>query len=358
MSYQTPLNLAKRYKIDVPAAEYGKALFCQAYSGASRCSWAETANRMRRHSGSDGNPSSWISFLVALAGRINRHDLTGLSARISYYFALALFPFLILLAAIIGLLPFTHLWDSSLRRIVEYFPQNIQGVLWDTVASLVKAHKKYLSLGLVGTLWAASGGLMSLMSALNTVYEVPETRSYLRRLGLAILMVLLLISMFVCTFGLLNAGSLLDHRLAPVTAPAILVLARVARWAISIVVTLVSIRFLDHVLPDVNRPWKWLTPGSAAAAAGWFLGPVGFDYYIRHVASYNKSYGVLGAFVILMVWFYVSSLVILVGAEINSQWGESVQDRGGAGFVASGTRPASGPLPSPERERESSRAPH
>ena len=297
-----------------------------------------------------------MSFLVVLGGRISRHDLTALSAGISYYFALALFPFLILLAAIIGLLPFTHLWDNSLPRIIEYFPQDIQGVLWDTVASLVQAHKTYLSVGLVGTLWAASGGLISLMSALNTVYEVPETRSYLRRLGVAILMVFVLIVLLVGTFGLLNVGSLFDQRLASVARRPLLLqaLAVIARWAISIAVTLVSIRFLDHVLPDLKRPWRWFMPGSTAAAAGWLLGPLGFNYYIGHIASYNKTYGVLGAFVILMVWFFVSSLIILVGAEINSHLRESVQEGDSVGFLP-GVKPRwevrTGPAPEGEGKR-------
>ena len=104
----------------------------------------------------ENSQSSCVSFLVVLSKRIDRHDLTGLSAQISYYFCLALFPFLILLAAVIGLLPFTHLWDDALPRIIQYFPQNIQGILWDTIGSLVQAHKQFLSAGLVGTVWAAS----------------------------------------------------------------------------------------------------------------------------------------------------------------------------------------------------------
>jgi membrane protein len=290
-----------------------------------------------------GSRSDWVKFFVVLGKRIDRHDLTGLSARISYYFSLSLFPFLILLGAIIGLLPFTHLWDDSLQRIVQYFPQDIQGVLWDTVGSLVQAHTKYLSIGLVGTLWAASGALMSLMSALNTVYEVQETRGYLKRLGITGLMVLVLIFLIVASFGLLNAGSVLDQRVVWGTAPPLLlkVLAHLARWAISVTATLVSIRLLDYVLPDLKRPWRWVKPGSIVAAVGWLLGPLGFNFYVRNIASYNRTYGVLGAFVILMVWFYVSSLIILVGAEINSELHAAAMSTQKPEFV---TAPGAAPL--------------
>src|SRR5215469_12411189 len=162
--------------------------------------------------------SSWVKFLILLCKRIDRHDLTRLSAQISYYFSLALFPFLILLAAVIGLLPFTHLWDDTLPRIVQYFPQDIQGVLWNTIGSLVQAHEQFMSAGLVGTLWAATGGLMSLMSALNVVYEVPETRSYVKRLAVAIFMLFVLIFLLVATVGLLNAGRLVDQRFVSATS--------------------------------------------------------------------------------------------------------------------------------------------
>jgi membrane protein len=270
---------------------------------------------------SDGGRPSWVKFLVVLGKRIDRHDLTRLSAQISYYFCLALFPFLILLAGVVGLLPFTHLWDDTLPRIVQYFPQDIQGVLWDTIGSLVQAHKQFLSAGLVGTLWAATGGLMSLMSALNAVYEVPETRSYLRRLGVAFFMLFVLIFLLVAAIGLLNAGRLVDQRFVSATRASRLlpVLIAAARWALTMAVALVGINLVDHVLPDFRRPWRWLTPGALVAAAGWLLGPLGFNGYILHFASYHKTYGVLGAFVILMVWFYISSLIVLIGAEINSQ---------------------------------------
>ena len=110
-----------------------------------------------------------------------------------------------------------------------------------------------------------------------------------------------------------------------------------ARWAITIAVALVAINLMEHILPDFRRPWRWVTPGTLVVATGWLLGPLGFNAYILYVASYHKAYGVLGAFVILMVWFYVSSLIILVGAEINSQMHESTKgkDELSVGFVRS-----------------------
>jgi membrane protein len=250
-----------------------------------------------------------------------KDNVAGLSAQISYYFALALFPFLIVLGALVGTLPSTYLWHGILRWITHYFPRDAQPFIFQTVASLTQGRSRYLSLGLVGTAWAASGGLMSLMSALNIVYGVKETRSYVKRVGTAFLMLFVLVLLVVATFGLLSAGYWLDQWLRSEVTPAVplAALARVARWATSIVVTLVSITWLDHTLPNRKRPWRWFTPGTVMIVAGWLLFSSGFNLYVRHIASYHRTYGVLGGFVILMVWVYIASLIALVGAEINSE---------------------------------------
>ena len=265
-------------------------------------------------------PRPWTEFLGRLRDRMAKDNVAGLSAQISYYFALALFPSLIVLGAVVGTLPSTHLWDGILRWITQYFPAETRAFVFQTVASLTEGRNRYLSLGLVGTAWAASGGLMSLMSALNTVYRVKETRSYLKRLGVAFLMLFVLGSLVLATFGLLTAGYWLDQWLRSQVTPTVplALVARVARWATSIVVAILSITWLDHTLPNRKRSWRWFTPGTVLIVTGWLLFSLGFNLYVRRIASYHRTYGVLGAFVILMVWVYTASLIALVGAEVNS----------------------------------------
>lgn len=280
-----------------------------------------------------------MDFLGRLGERMARDNVAGLSAQISYYFALALFPSLIVLGAVVGTLPSTYLWDGILKWITHYFPQDTQAFIFQTVASLTQGRNRYLSLGLVGTAWAASGGLMSLMSALNAVYGVKETRSYPRRLGTVFLMLFVLGLLVLATFGLLSAGYWLDQWLRAELTPAVPVaaLARVARWTTSIAVTLLSITWLDHTLPNRKRPWRWFTPGTVMIVTGWVLFSSGFDLYVRRIAAYHRTYGVLGGFVILMVWVYVASLIALVGAEVNSE-------------LRSWRRDGSGPVPEARAE--------
>jgi len=264
----------------------------------------------------------WRAFLGSLCSRIDLDNVTGLSAQVSYYFSLALFPFLIVLGAVVGILPFTHSWEAILAWITHYLPTDVQHVVFDTVAGLTKNRKKFLSLGLLGSIWAASGGITTLMSALNTVYGVAETRSYWKRLILSILLLFVLALLLVSTFGLLSVGHRFFDRTVPASAPedhTLLVAAHITRWSLSIVVSTLCISFLDYVLPNTKRPWHWMTHGTAMVVLTWILTTLAFNYYILHFASYQKTYGILAGFFVLMVWIYIMSLIGLVGAEIDSE---------------------------------------
>jgi len=264
----------------------------------------------------------WRAFLGSLCSRLDSDNVTGLSAEVSYYFSLALFPFLLVLGAVVGILPFTHSWQAILAWITHYLPADVQRTVFDTVAGLTQNRKKFLSLGLLGSVWAASGGLITLMSALNTVYGVTETRSYLKRLIWSILLLFVLALLLVSTFGLLSFGHWFIDRMVPASAPenhAFAVAARITRWSLSIVVSILCISFLDYVLPNTQRPWRWISHGTAIVVTTWILTSLAFNYYILHFASYQKTYGILAGFFVLMVWMYLMSLIGLVGAEIDSQ---------------------------------------
>lgn len=263
----------------------------------------------------------WLSFLHSLARRVVADNLLGRSAEISYYFALALFPFLIFLAALVGILPFTHLWDGILAWITHYLPAGVQSVVFDAVAGLTQNRGRFLSLGLLGAIWASSGGLVSLMSALNAVYEVAETRSYWKRLGLAILLLFVVAVLLIATFGLVSAGHALDSLVASAFGlnRALRLLAFIGRWAASLGLSVISIAILDYALPNLQRPWRWITPGTSVVVASWIVSTVTFNFYVVHIASYHTTYGVLGGFFALMVWIYISAFIALVGAEINSE---------------------------------------
>ncbi len=252
---------------------------------------------------------------------IDVDNLPGLAAQASYYFVLALFPFLIFLAALVGSLPFTGLWDGVLTWITHNLPPGSRHLILETVTSLMRGRHSFLSIGILGTAWAVCTGLMNLMSSLNTVYEVQETRSFWRRLGLAFVMLFVLTFLFVGSFGLLSAGDWLGIWLVNQASPSfpVIMLWFVGRWVLSLALLAVAVAILEHVLPNLRRPWRCFTPGTLFVVLAWTPVTLGFNLYIRHFASYNRTYGALGAFVILMLWMYITSCILLVGAEINSE---------------------------------------
>lgn len=256
--------------------------------------------------------------------RFSSDDVTGLAAEMSYYFVLSVFPFLLVLAALVGTLPFTGVWNSVLKWIILYFPRGSRHMVFQIVLGLTQGRTGFLSLGLLATVWAASNGLMSLIDALDRVYEVKETRGYAKRLALAVLMIFVLAILVLYTFGLLTAGGEIDRWLMThsfglsglFNKP---VLWHVVRWVTSIIVLGIGIATLDRTLPNLHRPWRWTVPGVAFILTGWLLSTVGFNLYAEYVASFNKTYGVLGVFVLIMIWIYLLSIVVLIGAEINSE---------------------------------------
>jgi membrane protein len=252
---------------------------------------------------------------------IDVDNLPGLAAQTSYYFVLALFPFLIFLAALVGSLPFTALWDEVLIWITHHLPPEPQRLILQAVTNLTRGRQSFLSVGLLGTAWAVCAGLMNLMCSLNTAYEVQETRSFPKRLGLAFVMFFLLTFLFIGSFGLLSAGDWLGTWLVNRVGPSLLVTALcfVGRWVLSLALLAVGVAILDYALPNLQRPWHCFTPGTLFVVLAWAPAALGFHLYVRHFASYNRTYGTLGGFVFLMVGLYIISLLVLVGAAINCE---------------------------------------
>lgn len=243
----------------------------------------------------------------------------------SYYFVLALFPFLIFVAALVGYLPFTGLWDETLIWVARYFPRESRQLVIQTVLSLTHGRTGFLSLGLLGMAWAACSGVLTLMRCLNAAYGLKETRSYCKRVGLAFVMLLALSFLVLASFGLFITGTWLGHRMSAWFNPAFEfpTLWWTVNWFITVALLCLGVAIADYVLPNKKRRWRWITPGSLFVALAWTLASLGFNVYIAYISSYGKIYGTLGVFVMVLVWIYIMSLITLVGAEVNYEFDKS-----------------------------------
>lgn len=251
--------------------------------------------------------------------RIQADDCFDLAAQISYFFSLSLLPFCLVLAVVVGWLPSTALWESFATWIVTYLPRQSQHLIFATILGLVRNSTGFLSFGLITAVWSASSGFVSLMESLSVVYRGCDSRSYWRKHAIAACVTLLAMVFALGTFGIMAFGhwgsgwfsGKIDMRGLSHSA------IEVARWIVTFIVMGFAVDLLYFVLPDGRRPWRWITPGSVFAVLTLVASTAGFNVYVAHFTAYPRIYGTLGGFIILMLWIYIISLILLVGAEAD-----------------------------------------
>ena len=248
-------------------------------------------------------------------------DVFGAAAQLSYYFLLALFPLLIFLTSLIGFMPGAQ--DSLMNSIARVAPPDALKLVRETLEDVV-SHRSggLISFALIASLWAASSGVSSFMDALNKAYELKEIRPFWKRrliaLGLTIAMALLVVG-----------GSLLiiiGHRLGAWVerafglSAALALISTVLSYLLGFGLLLAGIAVLYYFGPHIKGGRRPVKPGALFAATGIVIGSLLFSLYLRMAPSASATYGSLGAVVTLMLWLYLMGLMLLVGAEINSEW--------------------------------------
>lgn len=261
-------------------------------------------------------------------------DVFGRSAQLAYYFFVAVFPALIFLTALLGLLagPGTRLHDSLLTYIGTALPPTAYELLRKTLDEATKGTGgAKIGFGLLATLWSATAGMTAIEDTLNAVYNVHESRPLWKTYGIAIALtvvcsILLIVALSVVLYGNALANFVGGH----------LGLGPVATWAWKIVQWPIALAFLAMVFsltyyycPDVDqRHWQWLTPGAVAGMTLWIVASFGFRVYLHFYNSYTATYGSIGAVLILLLWFYITAMMLLLGAEVNAEIENAAAKRG------------------------------
>lgn len=247
-------------------------------------------------------------------------DVFGTAAELSYYLLLALFPLLIFLTSAIAFIPGAN--NSLLSGLHRVLPPDAIVLVRDTLADVI-SHRSggLLSFGLVGTLWAASSGMASLMNALNRAYDAVETRSFWKRRLIAIGLTLAVAFLVVGGSGIIIIGYRVGNwleRALDISATLAFV-STIIGYLTGIGLLLAGIATLYYIGPNIGRKKKRLIPGALFASTGIVIGSLLFSWYLRLVPSVSATYGSLGAVVTLMLWLYLMALVLLIGAEINAE---------------------------------------
>jgi membrane protein len=270
--------------------------------------------------------SGWFATLKRTATEFQEDNLSDWAAALTYYGLLSLFPALIAMVSLIGLVGDPKSTTSSLTEIVsEIGPKSatetFSGPI-ESIASNQRAAGFAFLLGLLVALWSASGYIGAFMRASNVIYETPEGRAFwkLRPLQLAVALVMVVL-IALLALGLVLTGPIVDAIAGPIGLGETAVdIWNIAKWPVMVAIFVVMINVLYYASPNVKlRGFKWVTAGSVVAIVVWAIASAAFAFYVANFGSYDKTYGTLGGLVALLVWFWISNLAILFGHQLNAE---------------------------------------
>lgn len=274
-------------------------------------------NKLReKHEG-----KKWFVFIEQLLYRFEDDGVTEIGAQLTYYLILAIFPFIIFFLSI---LQFTPLADADiLQRLLSPLPGASKDLFYDLINNIIKGGSVgLLSFGAIGSIWASSNGVMAIIKAVNRAYDLEESRPYIKLKGLSIIFTLGLFVVLIGAFTVLIFGEVIfDALVESYTWPSI-VIWKILKVLIPLLFMVLSISLLYKFSPSikkgVNIKFSESMPGALFTSVFWIILSVGFSFYVNNFGNYSKTYGSLGGVIIFLIWLYMSSIVIVLGAEVNA----------------------------------------
>jgi membrane protein len=247
-------------------------------------------------------------------------DLLGLAAQMAYYFFLALFPAILFLIAIASFFPLWNVTDDLARSLGPFVSPQIVELIQDQMRRIAERQDGgILTLGVAMALWSSSAAMVSIVGALNKAYDLDETRPWWKVRLTAITLTIAVALFVLVALSLVIAGPALAASLGDrMSAPALQAWS-IVRWPIAFALVVMAVGLTYYFAPDADQDWVWITPGAVLATVLWLLISIVFKTYIANFTDYNGTYGSVGGVIVLLLWFYVSSLAILVGAEFNAE---------------------------------------
>ncbi|QQZ40737.1 YihY/virulence factor BrkB family protein [Pseudomonas sp. SK3(2021)] len=247
-------------------------------------------------------------------------EMSTYASALAYQMLFSLFPFILFLIALIG---FLHLPDffSWLRLQSELVlpPQALEQVN-PVIDQLQQSKGGLLSVGIVIALYTASAGVRLMMSAMNAAYDVVENRPLWKRFPLSIFYTIGIAGMLLVAAALMVLGPQVMGWIAAQVGleDFIVTVWTILRWPVIVILMMVAVALIYYVMPDVKQEFRFITPGSVLAVVVWIIASLGFAFYVKTFANYNAMYGSIGAIIVLLLYFYISSAVLLLGAEMNA----------------------------------------
>jgi membrane protein len=269
-----------------------------------------------------GVPLGWNELLKRTWAEVQADNCLGLAAQLAYYFFLALFPALLFLVALASYFPIADLVDQITAMLARVAPYEALKLIQDQLIKISQdKNGGLLTIGMIGTLWSTSSGVTAIIDTLNQAYDIQETRPWWKVKLIALGLTIALAVFILVSFALVLVGPTLAEKVAVWMhlGPVFEWTWKILQWPLIFCLVAFAIAMIYYFAPDAEQDWIWITPGSVLATTLWVLISLGFKFYVARFGSYNATYGTIGGIIVLLTWFYVSSLAILIGAELNAE---------------------------------------
>ncbi|MBM7567406.1 YihY/virulence factor BrkB family protein [Paenibacillus sacheonensis] len=260
-----------------------------------------------------------LSFSKHLYCRFQDDDVQAMGAQLTYYLILSFFPFLIFIIAVLSFADLTV--SDVIERISPVMPDLSTKTITDVFQEIQNSRSgSLLSLGLLVTIWSASSGVSAVMKALNKAYDVEETRPFWKvkaysLLFTVVLALVIVFSLVMLIFGRIIGDMLYKETRLPGNIDAVW---SIAQFALPILVMAVVFAALYLYVPNLRLRFREVVPGALFATFGWIITSLAFSFYVNNFGNYSKTYGSIGGIIVLLTWLYLSSIVIVLGGEINA----------------------------------------
>jgi membrane protein len=267
---------------------------------------------------------SWLGVLKRTGKEFSEDNLTDWAAALTYYAVLSIFPALIVLVSILGLVG-----ESATQPLIDNLgsvaPGPAQEIFTNAIENLQGSQGAagiFFVIGLAAAIWSASGYIAAFMRASNSIYDMPEGRPIWKTLPVRVgLTVLLMVLTAVSAVAVTLSGGLAKEvgNLLGLGDTAVQVW-NIAKWPVLLLLVSFMFAVLYWAAPNVKQPgFKWITPGGVLAVIGWVIASLAFAFYVANFGSYNKTYGTLAGPIVFLVWLWISNIMVLFGAEFNAE---------------------------------------
>jgi len=267
-------------------------------------------------------PLSWREILTRTGREAFADNLFGMSAQLAYYFFFSLFPALLVLIAIASYFPVTTLVDQVINAMRGFAPPDAISIVTEQIRKITQTNSGgLLTFGVATAIWSSSSAMNAIINTLNAAYDIEEGRPWWRVQLTSILLTLGLALFILISFALVIVGPTIATSLANQMnlGPVFEWSWKILQWPVVFALACTGIALVYYFAPDAVQDWVWLTPGSVVATTLWLVASLIFKYYVVNITDYAATYGAIGGVMVLMLWFYISGAVILIGAEMNAE---------------------------------------